>query len=105
MEFYIKKRISIIVENAYTDSVIKLIEESGASGFSIYKDIHGKGRHGIRGYHGGLEEFAGNVEIFSITGHEVAERILKGLQIMIDQGISLVVHVIDVNVIRDDHFR
>lgn len=105
MQLFGKKRISIIVENAFRDRVIKLIETSGASGFTVYKAIYGKGQHGISGEYGGLREISGNVEIVTITGPEVAEQIIQGLQSMLDKGIVLIVHVADVNVIRNEHFR
>lgn len=105
MKIYNKKRVSVIVEKAWKDRVIKLFEDSGASGFTIYKEIYGKGRHGVKGTPGSLNEVSGNVEIVSITGPEVAERILQGLETMIDKGSILIVHVTDVSVIRNDQFK
>ncbi len=104
MKLYDKKRISIIVEKACRDNIIKLLEKSGASGFTVYKDIYGKGKSGMRGDHSSLNEISGNLEIVSITSPEVAERILQGLSNMIEKGFILTVHVMDVKVIRDDHF-
>ncbi|MHB8170715.1 MAG: P-II family nitrogen regulator [Thermincolia bacterium] len=105
MEFYSKKRVSIIVEKVYKDKVIMLLEECGASGYTVYKGIYGKGRHGVKEDYGGLGDFTGNVEIVSITGPEVADCVLRGLQRMIERGIELIVHVLDVSVIRNDHFN
>lgn len=105
MKFYNKKRISIIVEKAYKDKVIMLLEDCGASGYTVYKGIYGKGCHGVKEDHAGLGDFSGNVEIVSITGPEVAECILRGLQRMIEKGIELIVHVADVSVIRNNHFN
>lgn len=105
MNLFPKKRISIIVEHAYKDKVIKLIETSGASGFTIYKGIYGKGRNGIKGDHGGLGEVGVNIEIVTVTSEEVAEKILAGLQRAIDKGFILIVHIADVQVLRDDYFN
>lgn len=105
MKFFNKKRLSVIVEKAWKDKVIKLLEDSGVSGFTVYKEIYGKGKHGVKGAHGSLNEISGNVEIVSITGPEVAERILQGLETMIDRGIILIVHVTDVTVLRNDQFK
>lgn len=104
MEFFDKKRISIIVEKVYRDQVIKLIEDSGASGFTEYTEISGKGRHGVRSDHGGLGGISGNLEIVTITGPETAQRILQRLSAMIDKGVVMIVHIIDVKVIREKHF-
>lgn len=104
VQLFSKKRISVIVESTYRDKVIELIENSGASGFTVYKGIYGKGRHGIKENRGGLSDFSGNVEIVSITSPGVADRILRGLQRMMERDIVLIVHVADVQVIRDHHF-
>ena len=105
MEFFNKKRISVIVEKACRDKVVKLLEDSGVSGFTVYKEIYGKVRSGVRGNYGGVSEISGNLEIVSITGPEVAERVLQGLTAMIDKGVVMIVHVADVKVIRDDYFN
>lgn len=105
MEFFDKKRISVIVEKACRDKVVKLLEDSGVSGFTVYKEIYGKGQSGVKGDYGGLNDISGNLEIVSITGPEVAARILQGLAAMIDKGVVMIVHVTDVKVIRDDHFN
>lgn len=105
MNLFPKKRICIIVEYAYKDKVIKLIEDSGASGFTIYKGIYGKGRNGIKGEHGGLGEVGVNIEIVTITSEKVADKILGGLQRAIDKGIILIVHITDCTVLRNDYFN
>ncbi|WP_028308472.1 DUF190 domain-containing protein [Desulfitibacter alkalitolerans] len=104
MKLFPKKRISIIVESTYKENIIKLLEKSGASGFTLYKGIYGKGRNGIKGDYGGLGDIGMNIEIVTITSPETAEKILFGLQKRIDQGIIIIVHVIDVYVLRDDYF-
>lgn len=104
MKLYDKKRISIIMEKACRDKIIKLLEKSGASGFTVYKDIYGKGKSGMRGDYSSINEISGNLEIISITSPEVAERILQGLSDMIEKGFIITAHVVDVKVIRDDHF-
>ncbi len=105
MELYNKKRISIIVEKAYKDKILMLLEGCGASGYTVYKGIYGKGRHGVKEDCAGLGDFSSNVEIVSITGPDVAECVLRGLQQVIDKGIELIVHMVDVSVIRNEHFN
>ncbi|MEW6457663.1 MAG: DUF190 domain-containing protein [Bacillota bacterium] len=104
MQLFTKKRVSVIVEGTYKDAVIELIENSGASGFTIYEGIGGKGRHGMKKSRGGVGDLSGNVEVVTITSPGVTDRILQELQQMMDRGIMLVVHVADVWVIRDRHF-
>ena len=105
MELFDKKRISVIVEKACRDKVVKLLEDSGVSGFTVYKDIYGKGKSGVRDNYGSVSEISGNLEIVSITGPEVAKRILQSLAALIDKGFVMIVHVVDVKVIREDYFE
>jgi PII-like signaling protein len=105
MNLSIRKRLSIIVENAYRKQIVDLIKDSGAGGFTIYKGMEGTGNRGIRGDSGMLGEFYANIEVVTITSAEVSETILKGLADLMDDGAPLVVHVIDVNVIRGDYFK
>lgn len=103
MKLFDKKRISIIVENVYRDEVVKLLEKSGVSGFTIYKDIYGKGQSGIKGTK--LSDISGNLEIVTIISAETVERIADGLVVMIDNGVLMKVYISDVKVIRDEHFK
>jgi nitrogen regulatory protein PII len=106
MQFYKKKRISIIVEIVYKDRVLSLIEKAGASGYTLYKGISGKGKHGIRNGNGGTSgDLYGNVEIVTITSQEVADRIFEGVQKLMDKGIVLILHSIDADVMRDEYFK
>jgi len=104
MEFFDKKKISIITENPYQDQIVKMLEDSGVSGFTIYKDIYGKGKNGVRGDYGSLTDVSGNLEIVTITGLEIANVVLQKLARMIERGAVIIVHVTDVKVIRDIYF-
>jgi len=103
MELFTKKRISIIVETPFRDGVLQLLHESGAGGYTIYEGIKGKGEHGARGGHGEFKTMC-NVEIVSITGPEVAEKILIGVDAMLKAGIVIILHISDVSVLRGEHF-
>jgi|GEM_PF-755336 len=106
LNFYKKKKISIIVEMVYKDKVLSLIEKAGASGYTIYKGIIGKGKHGLRNdFSGAIGDSYGNVEIVTITSSEVAERIFHELQKKMEKGIVLILHSIDVDVMRDEYFK
>jgi len=103
MQLFDKKRISIIVEATFRNKVLGLLDESGAGGYTIYEQISGKGEHGLRSGQGELRAM-GNVEIVSITGAQVAEKVLQGVEEMLSQGIVIIVHLTNVSVIRDEHF-
>lgn len=105
MQLFNKKKISAIVEKTFSNEVIRLLEESGVGGYTIYPEISGKGKHGARNGH---TEFAsgilGNVEIVSIASEETVNHILKKLAKLIESGVVIVVHVTDVQVMRKDYF-
>ncbi len=105
MDLVGKKRVSIIVESTYRQAIISLIQASGASGYTIYNGIEGAGHSGVRGREGMLGEFYGNIEFVVLTGDEVAETILNGLEGVIDHHHHMVVQVIDVKVIRSAWFK
>ncbi len=46
------KRIEIITDFTYQSRLIKLIDETGVSGYTIFKDIAGKGLNGDKDGHG-----------------------------------------------------
>lgn len=100
MELSTRKRVGVIVEKVYEDKVIKILEDAGACGFTAYKNIYGKGRRGMM--ESGLSDVAENIEIVSIIKAEVAERVLQGLQhAIIEKGIPLVVHIVEVQVMSE----
>jgi len=105
MQLYNKKKISVIVEKAFSNEVLRLLEESGVGGYTIYPEISGKGKHGARNGH---TEFAsgilGNVEIVTIVSEQTADHILEKLAEIVESGVVIVVHVIDVQVMRKDYF-
>jgi len=103
MQLFTKKQISIIVETPFQDKVLRLLYESGASGYTIYEGIKGKGQHGMRGDYSGLKTMS-NVEIVTITSVQVAEKVLQGVAAMLAAGIVIILYVADVSVIRDEHF-
>lgn len=104
MELFSKTRISIIVEEAFCHDVLQLIDDSGGSGYTVYRSIFGRGRHGRRGVYSDFDGISGNVEVIVIAGTEVTSRIVEGITALIDKGVILIVHFTDVKVLREDHF-
>ncbi|MBS3956763.1 MAG: hypothetical protein KGZ40_04440 [Clostridiales bacterium] len=105
METFSKKRISIIVEESFFRDVLDLVEESGASGFTTYRGIGGEGEHGTRGTYNDIDGISNNVEVVTIVGDEVADRILEGVMALSDRGVILTTYFMNVQVLRDSRFR
>lgn len=104
MQLYKKKKISIIVERCYKFKVLSITDEAGASGYTLYNNIEGRGSHGAMSDYGLLSEMSGNVEIVIICSGSVADKIFAGLQYLIEDDITLIVNIIEVQVMRDEHF-
>lgn len=102
MQTYPKKKVEIIVEVALARRVQETIEALGATGFTVFPNLRGKGRWGKRQNTGVFGVFE-NQMIVVITGAETATKILEATHALTAQGICIA-YVSDVEVMRDDHF-
>ncbi|MBF8275520.1 MAG: nitrogen regulatory protein [Candidatus Brocadiaceae bacterium] len=53
-------KVEIVTDAIKLDSIVKLLDEVGVSGYSVIKDVIGKGTRGIRGDDGLTELFKNN---------------------------------------------
>ena len=70
MELTNAKKLVVITESAIEADVLRLIDEQGAKGYTIYRGITGKGSRGIRSGTGGLITFGENVKIETVVASE-----------------------------------
>lgn len=101
VQTYPRKKIELIVENAYLPAMLTMIDASGATGYTVIRDILGRGRHGERGREALGEN--GNALVMVITTGVIAETILAGSQRILGDGFGIVT-LSDVQVLRPDHF-
>lgn len=101
VQTYPRKKIELIVETAYLPAMLAMIDASGATGYTVIRDLLGRGRHGERGREalGGN----GNALVFVITTDPIADAILEGSQRILGDGFGIVT-LSDVQVLRPDHF-
>lgn len=101
VQTYPRKKIELIVESAYLSAMLTMIDASGATGYTVIRDLIGRGRHGERGREalGGN----GNALIMVITTEATAETILQGSQRILGDGFGIVT-LSDVHVLRPEHF-
>jgi nitrogen regulatory protein PII len=101
--FHQLKKIEIIVRGERTGFVRDLLERSGATGYTLLRDVAGQGHHG---FHEGrlLYNDQASVVMFIAVGAEpVIRRVAAGLKPLFEKQ-SGVMFISDTQVVRLEHF-
>ena len=97
------KKIEIIVRGVKVPFVQELLDESGVSGYTIHRDIAGRGEHG---FHEGrllFNDRAGLAMFFAVAGEGTIQEIVDGLTPLFEKS-SGVMFVSDTHVVRLNKF-
>jgi nitrogen regulatory protein PII len=97
------KKIEIIVRGEKEAFVQELLDESGVSGYTIHRDLAGRGEHG---FHEGrllFNDRAGLVMFFAVGGEETIQTIIDGLTPLFEKS-SGVMFVSETKVVRLNKF-
>jgi len=97
------KKIEIIVRGEKVPFVQDLLDESGVSGYTIHRDISGRGEHG---FHEGrllFNDRAGLAMFFAVAGEDTIQEIVDGLTPLFEKS-SGVMFVSDTQVVRLNKF-
>lgn len=97
------KKIEIIVRGEKVPFVQDLLDESGVSGYTIHRDISGRGEHG---FHEGrllFNDRAGLAMFFAVAGEGTIQEIVDGLTPLFEKS-SGVMFVSDTQVVRLNKF-
>lgn len=97
------KKIEIIVRGEKETFVQELLDESGLSGYTIHRDIAGRGAHGFHEGHLLYNDRASLVMFFAVGGDEAIQSIIEGLAPLFEKN-SGVMFVSDTKVVRLDKF-
>lgn len=99
------KKIVIITEKFILDKVTKLIEQSGATGYTIFS-AGGKGSRGMRSEErGGVSEAYVNVKIeVIVTKEELAREIINKVTEKYFANYSGITYLEDVEIVRPQKF-
>ena len=97
-----KKKVEIIVEAARADAIIGMIEKAGAKGYTVVREVSGKGNRGVRG-EAHLSDVFRNVLIIVIASEEIAAGIVERSQPLLEDYAGIVI-VSEVHVVRNEHF-
>lgn len=102
MKLYRKKRIELVVESACANTIIDMIDAEGAKGYTVVRDVSGKGNRGVRdAMH--LTGLFRNTLIIVVAAEEIALRIVERSQTLLENYAGIVT-LSDVDVVRDEHF-
>lgn len=101
--FHSVRKIEVIVKGEKQDFVRDLLQQSGASGFTLIRDIAGMGHHG---FHEGrllFNDQSSLVMFVAVAGPEVIEKVAAGLVPLFEKN-SGVMFISDAQVARLEKF-
>lgn len=102
MQTEIKKRVDIVVERSLLDTIIELINDAGATGYTVLPCLAGRGEHGPW-RSGDLSPAFDRVYFVVIASDEVAESVVTQIAPYLDRY-AAVLSVTDTRVLRGDRF-
>jgi nitrogen regulatory protein PII len=97
------KKIEIIVKGGREAFVQDLLERSGVSGYTIHRDVAGKGEHGFHEGHLLFNDKASLVMFFAVSDESKIQKIIDGLTPLFEKS-SGVMFVSDTKVVRLNKF-
>jgi nitrogen regulatory protein PII len=100
------KKVTIITEAIIEAQVISLLNEYKVKGYTIYRDLVGKGARGIRSGSGVVEKFGKNVRIETIVSSEERARTITDAVYakFLAEKYAGIIYVEDIQVVRPDKF-
>jgi len=97
----IRKLLTIVCEADLERTLVSLLSEHGAGGYTI-TDARGQGAHGERD---GLWPPSSNIRIEVLCDEQLATTIAADLQVRYYEGYGMIIFISDVQVLRPDKFR
>ena len=97
------KEIKIVVQGEHVKFLTDLLDQVGATGYTIVHNVSGKGHHG---FHEGrllFKDTSSQVIVWTVVPHDTVELILAGLSPFFNKH-SGTMFVSDVAVSRQGHF-
>lgn len=95
------KKIEIMIESVKLDQVILIIDQAGASGYSIVSSVKGRGHRGQRAG-GGLTDMFTNVMVMTVVEEPLAVKILERVKKLIQNYAGMAI-VTDASVLWPDY--
>jgi nitrogen regulatory protein PII len=100
------KKVVIITEAVIEEQVIRLLNAQGVKGYTVYRNLTGKGARGVRSGLGGLEKLGENVRIeVVVAGEEQAHAIMEAVYgKFLAEKYAGITYLEDIRVIRPEKF-
>ncbi|MCG8357528.1 MAG: hypothetical protein MI920_18350 [Kiloniellales bacterium] len=102
METHHKKKLEIIVEAPLRGPLLDLLDQLGATGYTVLSATCGRGHEGVWDM-GQISEAGSMVLVICLTDSARLEPMLDSIYEVLSGRIGIV-YVSDVDVIRQDHF-
>lgn len=85
------KKIEIVVDSLHLDKILAILEKEGVSGYTVIKDVMGKGSRGLM-TGDELTNVFKNSYVFTICSDEIAKRITNDISPLIKKygGICII---------------
>ena len=97
------KEVRVIIQGEHQGFVVEILDSLNVSGYTIIKNISGKGHHGFHTAHPMFDETESLLMIMAVVPEERVAPILSGLTPLFDRH-SGVMFVSDVAVSRLEYF-
>lgn len=97
------KEIKIIIEGEHVHFVADVLDRIKASGYTIFKNLSGKGHSGFHEGHMMFNDTSSLVMILTVVPEEKLDPILSGIKPFLERH-SGSLFVLDASVLRRDHF-
>lgn len=97
-----KRRIQIIVERPMMKHVLELVDRSGATGYTVFPTIAGRGQGGAW-EEGDVSSALDRVMVFVVAAHDVADKIMTEAAELLGPYQAIIL-ASDVDVLRGDRF-
>ncbi|MEK7748223.1 MAG: DUF190 domain-containing protein [Nitrospirota bacterium] len=95
------KKVEIVIEAVKLQQVLKIIDQAGASGYTVHESVTGRGHRGYR-RGGGVSDLYANAMIITLVDENAAVRIAEEVRDLI-QDYAGVMMISDVDVVWPDY--
>ncbi|QWK13609.1 MAG: transcriptional regulator [Aquificota bacterium] len=89
------KKVEVVVDSVYLNRVLDILERQGVSGYTVIRDVLGKGERGIMAGDELTDVFK-NSYVFTVCSEEIAKSIAESLRPLLSKvgGVCIISDVL-----------